>query len=133
MVELRFLHATHLLILGNMYVHLYEYRPMHNKVTERKGLRSRTDRRTDRRTDGQTDRRTDGKRHNIIRPVGRIKNNRLPPTPDTTNQFSIISDNRNNTNLRWLAAMKGLKPPSCFSISLLLGQIDSIKEFVILV
>ena len=70
MVELRFLHATHLLILGNMYVHLYEYRPMHNKVTERKGLRARTDGRTD----GQTDRRTDAKRHNIIRPVGRIKN-----------------------------------------------------------
>ena len=32
-----------------------------------------TDGQTDRRTDGRTDGQTDGKRHNIIRPVGRIK------------------------------------------------------------
>ena len=38
MVELQFFHATHLRLLGDVYVQLFEYRWMHDKVTERKGI-----------------------------------------------------------------------------------------------
>ena len=37
-VEWQFFHATHLRLLGDIYVQLFEYRRMHDKVTERKGI-----------------------------------------------------------------------------------------------